>query len=79
MMLFLFCSQNKLRELEAANVLRTLVNTIAFLHENGVVHRDLKPSNILFASEKQSPESVMICDMGFAKQVMELPTYLQFP
>jgi serine/threonine protein kinase len=28
-------------------VLRQLVESAAFLHENGVVHRDIKPSNIL--------------------------------
>lgn len=55
--------------MESAAILKTLANTVAFLHENGVVHRDLKPANILFASEDRTPESVTICDMGFAKQV----------
>lgn len=59
-------------EAEAAAILRTLANTVAFLHDNGVVHRDLKPANILFASEDRTPDSVTICDMGFAKQVIGL-------
>lgn len=65
----LFILQGKIPETEASTILRILVNTVAFLHDNGVVHRDLKPANILFASEDLAPESVTICDMGFAKQV----------
>jgi len=34
-----------------------------------VVHRDLKPSNILYADESGAPESLRICDFGFAKQL----------
>ncbi|CAG9832932.1 unnamed protein product [Diabrotica balteata] len=62
-------TKKRLTEFEAAAILKTLATTIAYLHENGVVHRDLKPANILFASEDFSPESVTICDMGFAKQL----------
>ena len=34
-----------------------------------VVHRDLKPSNILYTEDNGSPESLRICDFGFAKQL----------
>lgn len=34
-----------------------------------VVHRDLKPSNILYADTTGNPESLRICDFGFAKQL----------
>uniref|UniRef100_A0A8C9KZX2 Ribosomal protein S6 kinase n=1 Tax=Panthera tigris altaica TaxID=74533 RepID=A0A8C9KZX2_PANTA len=34
-----------------------------------VVHRDLKPSNILYMDESGNPESIRICDFGFAKQL----------
>lgn len=56
-------------EAESAAILKTLATTLSFLHDNGVVHRDLKPANILFASQDCTPDSVTICDMGFAKQV----------
>ncbi|XP_018571360.1 ribosomal protein S6 kinase 2 beta isoform X2 [Anoplophora glabripennis] len=62
-------SKGSLSEQEAAAVLKTVAATVAYLHENGVAHRDLKPANILFASEDCTPESVTICDMGFAKQL----------
>lgn len=31
--------------------------------------RDLKPSNLLYASILQTPESLKLCDLGFAKQL----------
>lgn len=34
-----------------------------------VVHRDLKPSNILYVDDSGNPESIRICDFGFAKQL----------
>ena len=34
-----------------------------------MVHRDLKPSNILYVDESGNPESIRICDFGFAKQL----------
>ena len=43
-----------------------------FLHPTfilQVVHRDLKPSNILYVDESGNPESIRICDFGFAKQL----------
>ncbi|XP_074662868.1 ribosomal protein S6 kinase alpha-3-like isoform X2 [Tubulanus polymorphus] len=55
-------------EREASAVLETIANTVKYLHSNGVVHRDLKPSNILYADDSYSPESLRICDFGFAKQ-----------
>ncbi|CAH1102573.1 unnamed protein product [Psylliodes chrysocephalus] len=62
-------AKKALSEFESAAILKSLASTIAYLHDNGVVHRDLKPANILFASEDLTPESVTICDMGFAKQL----------
>ncbi|KAJ8955783.1 hypothetical protein NQ314_006850 [Rhamnusium bicolor] len=61
--------KGSLSEEESAAVLKTVATTISYLHENGVVHRDLKPANILFASVDCTPDSVTICDMGFAKQL----------
>ncbi|CAG9769622.1 unnamed protein product [Ceutorhynchus assimilis] len=61
--------KKRLDERESAVILKTLATTVAYLHENGVVHRDLKPANILFINEDHAPDSVKICDMGFAKQL----------
>ena len=41
----------------------------SFVYHLQVVHRDLKPSNILYADDSGSPDSLRICDFGFAKQL----------
>ncbi|XP_044290938.1 ribosomal protein S6 kinase alpha-1 isoform X1 [Varanus komodoensis] len=56
-------------EREASFVLHTICRTVEYLHSQGVVHRDLKPSNILYVDESGNPESIRICDFGFAKQL----------
>ncbi|KAM7135269.1 ribosomal protein S6 kinase alpha-2 isoform 1-T1 [Molossus nigricans] len=56
-------------EREASDVLCTITRTMDYLHSQGVVHRDLKPSNILYVDESGNPESIRICDFGFAKQL----------
>lgn len=47
----------------AAAMVRTLAETVHFMHERGVVHRDLKASNILLTAEG-SPK---IADFGLVK------------
>lgn len=59
----------RMPEAEASAVLRTVVSAVAYLHDHGVVHRDLKPSNLLYAAINQTPTSLKLCDMGFAKQL----------
>lgn len=61
--------KGRLDEQEASAILRSLTTAVAYLHENGVVHRDLKPANVLFANSSRNPESITICDLGFAKQL----------
>uniref|UniRef100_A0A671Q178 non-specific serine/threonine protein kinase n=1 Tax=Sinocyclocheilus anshuiensis TaxID=1608454 RepID=A0A671Q178_9TELE len=56
-------------EREASAVLCTISKTVEYLHSQGVVHRDLKPSNMLYVDETGDPESIRICDFGFAKQL----------
>lgn len=51
-------------ESEASAVLRTIASAVAYLHEHGVVHRDLKPSNMIYASMRQTPETLKLCDLG---------------
>ncbi|XP_076307788.1 ribosomal protein S6 kinase alpha-2-like isoform X1 [Tachypleus tridentatus] len=62
-------SDRSFGEREASYVLEVLAKTVKYLHDNGVVHRDLKPSNIMYADETGNPESLRICDFGFAKQI----------
>ncbi|KAL7983718.1 hypothetical protein Chor_000594 [Crotalus horridus] len=49
-------------EREASAVLLTITKTVEYLHAQG-------PSNILYVDESGNPESIRICDFGFAKQL----------
>lgn len=54
-----------LTEMQAACVMRQLLDGIAYLHNRNIVHRDLKPDNIL-CSDLHQPMRVQICDFGIA-------------
>jgi p90 ribosomal S6 kinase len=49
--------------------MEVVTSCVKYLHQNGVVHRDLKPSNILYADDSGNPDTIRICDFGFAKQL----------
>eukprot|EP00118_Oscarella_pearsei_P008731 m.46503 g.46503 ORF g.46503 m.46503 type:complete len:735 (+) comp33701_c0_seq4:2867-5071(+) len=61
--------QKYLSEKEAATIVNTVALTLEYLHSHGVVHRDLKPSNLLYPDARHAPESLVIADFGFAKQI----------
>lgn len=61
--------QKNFSEREASITMFVLASAVQHLHKNGVVHRDLKPSNILYATTEAYPDSLRICDFGFAKQL----------
>jgi len=62
-------TQKYFTEREASSVLEVISVTVKYLHDNGVVHRDLKPSNIMYSDRSHDPNSIKICDFGFAKQI----------
>lgn len=41
----------KINEKDAYTVIKILLNTLNYLHLNGITHRDLKPENIMLAKE----------------------------
>ncbi|KAK9711898.1 hypothetical protein K7432_007490 [Basidiobolus ranarum] len=62
--------KGKFTEKDAVKITRTLVETVAYLHQKNVVHRDLKPENLLFRDP--SPDApLMIVDFGVAKSVTD--------
>ena len=51
---------------DAANLVKTLAETMEYAHKKGIIHRDLKPANVLLTETEQ----VKITDFGLAK-IME--------
>ena len=52
---------------EAAKLIRPLLESVAYLHDLGIVHRDIKPENILCG---ESLEDVKIADFGLSKMIL---------
>ena len=50
--------------MQAKNLMKQLLEGVAYLHDNWVLHRDLKTSNILYNNRGQ----LKICDFGMARQ-----------
>ncbi|KAI9184340.1 Calcium/calmodulin-dependent protein kinase type I [Blastocladiella emersonii ATCC 22665] len=53
-------------EQDAAMIVRTIVDAVAYLHDKGIVHRDLKPENLLFRTEAEDAD-LLIADFGLAR------------
>ncbi|ETO32636.1 calcium/calmodulin-dependent protein kinase type IV [Reticulomyxa filosa] len=58
----------------AAKMLKTLIQTMKFVHTNDVVHRDLKPGNLMFDSEDEDANLVLI-DFGDAMRLTDNASY----
>jgi len=54
----------------ARDTIRTLLQTVNYLHSQNIIHRDLKPENLLLKN-KESDTEIKIADFGFAKRVLE--------
>lgn len=55
-----------LPEREAAGIVRTLAEALAYAHRQGVIHRDLKPQNVMLEEDGRP----IILDFGLARQTL---------
>ena len=60
-------SNGCLSERKTFNIIKSLLEAIAYLHDNGVVHRDIKPENLLFETD-QEDSSIKLIDFGLARK-----------
>eukprot|EP00919_Chromeraceae_sp_WS-2016_P054010 GHVR01128209.1.p1 GENE.GHVR01128209.1~~GHVR01128209.1.p1 ORF type:complete len:523 (+),score=110.21 GHVR01128209.1:268-1836(+) len=60
------CRQKVYSEYNAAEAIRQMLDTVAYLHHHSIVHRDLKLENWLYESDK--PDSPLkLIDFGFSR------------
>ncbi|KAJ3101988.1 hypothetical protein HDU97_000901 [Phlyctochytrium planicorne] len=67
------CEKGSFYEEDAAEIVRTVVDAVAYLHDQNIVHRDIKPENLLFRT-KESLSELVIADFGLSK-IMDPETY----
>ncbi|KAJ3370372.1 hypothetical protein GGF31_004203 [Allomyces arbusculus] len=60
------CNKGHYYEHDAANIVRTICDAVAYLHDQNVIHRDLKPENLLFRTADEDSD-LMIADFGLAR------------
>ncbi|WP_017653376.1 serine/threonine-protein kinase [Fortiea contorta] len=55
----------RILEKSVIDILKDLLQTLAFIHQNGVIHRDIKPSNII---RRHSDWKLVLIDFGAVKE-----------
>ncbi|KAI9272684.1 kinase-like domain-containing protein [Phascolomyces articulosus] len=57
-------------ERDASNLVRQILEGLAYLHEHDIVHRDIKPENLLFQTT-ESEDKLMITDFGLSRIIKD--------
>ncbi|KAI0767658.1 Pkinase-domain-containing protein [Fomes fomentarius] len=60
------CAKGNYYEEDAAELVRTIMGAVKYIHECGIVHRDLKPENLLFRTKDEDAD-IMIADFGLSR------------
>eukprot|EP01007_Sphenomonas_quadrangularis_P000961 NODE_182_length_1900_cov_85.023231_g137_i0.p1 GENE.NODE_182_length_1900_cov_85.023231_g137_i0~~NODE_182_length_1900_cov_85.023231_g137_i0.p1 ORF type:complete len:331 (+),score=59.30 NODE_182_length_1900_cov_85.023231_g137_i0:60-1052(+) len=58
---------NGYSEQQSSELIRKIIEAVAYLHARGIIHRDLKPENLLFSNPDKDDNSIKISDFGLAK------------
>ncbi|HEX8247770.1 MAG TPA: protein kinase [Pyrinomonadaceae bacterium] len=65
-----FAKGRKYNEPQAIDLMRQILETLAFVHEQNVIHRDIKPSNLI---RRAADGKIFLIDFGAVKQVSVNP------
>ncbi|KZP21322.1 Pkinase-domain-containing protein [Athelia psychrophila] len=64
------CAKGHYYEADAAALIRTIFESVVYIHDCGIVHRDLKPENLIFRT-KAPDADIMIADFGLSRVMDE--------
>jgi eukaryotic-like serine/threonine-protein kinase len=64
-------SEGPLSPVRAMSLMRQLLRSLVYAHQNGLIHRDLKPANIMVRKLPDGAEHVHVLDFGLAKFLAE--------
>ena len=59
--------KGRFSEKKAVKILKKIVKSYKFLHDEEVVHRDIKPDNVLYNEWEEGEYELKFCDFGLAK------------
>ena len=60
-------------EPQVRNVIKQVLQGLAFVHKQGFFHRDIKPENLLW-----SGDTIKIADFGLAREIRSKPPYTEY-
>jgi calcium-dependent protein kinase len=55
-------------EKDAAQVMKSILSAVVYMHKLGIVHRDLKPENMLYV-DKSPTSNIKLIDFGTARKI----------
>lgn len=57
------------------NIIKQVIDGLAFVHKHGYFHRDIKPENLLC---RNGTESIKIADFGLTREICSKPPYTEY-
>lgn len=66
--------EKEFSEIDIRKILKVLLTTVQYLHNQKMIHRDLKPSNILFSSD-DNYQSMKLIDFGLSINKCDKDSY----